>query len=251
MEGIINLKTQYLMGGIGNKLFQLNNSWDDPNTIYVDIDKFPKFIRKLIPIKQHVDWLKISKLISEFRRLERTPNILDFIFLMLIYAYRRLVKKSDVQILNMRLGYFQKKQISSEFMINFQQFCVSSNIITSRIEKVTSEDSIVVHARGLDFGRDIRLDSKILETLNAKTVVYLVGDDRDFKSIISEKYDVKLVGGSVIDDFNTISNAEFLLASSSTFAFWAAISNDPESKRIHPKSGSIFKFHEHIFHSIQ
>lgn len=235
------------MGGVGNKLFQLNNSWNDPGTIYVDIDKFSPTIRRLIPIKQHLDWINVSNLIYEFNRVERRPNIFDLLFLTLIYIFRRVGERSDVCLFKRRLGYFQRRKVSHNFLSDFQTYCCKNCILRTDPIFVKGNNSLIVHARGLDFDRDIRLDTEILKSLNPQTKVYLVGDDMQFKLGITKDFDVKLVGGTIVDDFNTIANAQCLLASSSTFAFWASISKNPKKMKIHPKSGLIFKLHSELF----
>lgn len=236
-------KEIFLIGGLGNNLFQLNKAYVlQENGFDVEINIFllsDNFITKFLRWTNH-DSEIIKALLPDFKVNYSISfvNILPFICIFLSHRF----KISDIQNFSCmshfktEVGYYQKGvEINSLFRSH-----VTALFRKFKLSLSTNEGAdVVVHARLGDFPPPDRLDMgyyirAIRELSESKVTV--VTDTPSFvlqlsSACKSEGLKVEILqscGTSALDDFLILRQAKKLVISNSTFCYWASQFSDAE-----------------------
>jgi hypothetical protein len=234
-----------LAGGLGNQLFQLGFALD-----YASRNKC-----KLLVSKAHIGSYDtvheyVLESIFEIDSIITSNHIIDFILRLrlprlfpILSRYVCFVSDSNMQkslkinfkdskvvILD---GYFQKfyKNVDYSYLKSKikERHCKNSNLIFD----------ISIHVRGGDFlklgytNKDISdfyknaiIELKKMYSDFSRLRVVVITDDRRFVNEIPSLQGLKILDGSVIDDFISLLNSQTQVYASSTFAISAALLSD-------------------------
>lgn len=235
-------KKVLLMGGMGNKFFQLARAieFKEKNItvelVYIDLKM--KKLYKLSGHTIHPDWINISSLASKFNIPSRAITIFEFFQLGIKFFIKKLFVSNDFNS-NLSdaldtsgltkktwdIGYFQSTNHISMSSINKVADLLGELLC---IEKKNS-NNLTLHIRGGDFD----LTNRIQEN-QIKDIVFLcnslmlnlvvITNDKDYSKKILRKTTYKFyLGESACFDFIELASSTNLYLSNSTFAFWAAM----------------------------
>lgn len=234
----INNVNIWLMGGLGNQLFQLNKACELRQTgLQVHLVKNLVSENSLVP-KKVLGW-KIHQ--------DVLHHVYELDFPMLYrknYAPALLAKNKrfdryacyygmeyDVPVSKNMFGYFQRK-ISFNLMEN--------SFISQKCNRET-----VMHLRLTDNNQLASAKRYYVDAINNRKVshVKVVTDD----NVGAEKFlkentrvEFEIISSTVVSDFNLLRTASTLIAAPSTFSFWAAITNKHATSIIVPE---LFNFY--------
>jgi len=247
----MNIKNRisvFLMGGLGNQLFQLARAYSLKEMGYdvcvVRLTRFKTIIYKLIGFTQHEDWLDIENITKTLNIPIKEVNFYQIVFLALIFLIKKfkvniffdtvLNQNKTIQFKFVDVGYFQSEKHISKNSIDV----IASSIINSlEIHHSDEIKSFIAHIRGGDFLYKHRTESQVLpinrneayELLklasHIKTNIQIVTNDKDFVSeIFNFSKDIVIrESKSAKDDFLTLCRSNILFLSNSTFSFWAGV----------------------------
>lgn len=253
-------KTVYLMGGLGNVLFQINyahnlkdRGFDVALNVYLLRENF--ITKKLLGWSIHDTHssLMALDLISSFE-LEDKISIFFFFGLLSKYVRKRIFncqffglispdcKKLKVTHL---FGYFHiKNPINSGFI------AIAKRAIEKRLDHPDSKcvkenlrqigSSWVIHIRGGDYKLDqnFSLNSDYyIKAINDENNFYVVTNDQEFSKKALSELNLKfnfVASNSALDDFIIITLSRKKIISNSTFSWWAAEIGSENSLIIQP-----------------
>lgn len=221
-----------LMGGVGNRLFQVARAKDlldlghSVNAVDIEDLKLLSFIAyRLLGWSKHGSWLHINELCTELGVKRTKPKLKDRIrFGIELFKMRVLGQK---QHYNSRLstdgrtyqiGYFQNMASVSQKSIS-----VLAGALKELLGISSSRDELaVVHIRGGDFANADRLDPMLVKSFFNAMMGNCICVTNDAEYVKQNYSFLKLsVSGSVSDDFSKIATAQTIMPSNSTFCFWA------------------------------
>ncbi len=232
-----NNKRVYLIGGLGNNLFQINKGYHLEDSGYdVTYCLFflnSNFITNLLNWSSH-DTSTIDLVLRD-KKVSKDFSLIDFFLITILFILKK-IKLYDMQSFycssnfDVEVGYFQ-----DDFIVN-NRFLTDLRFILEPIYSncsVNNNNYIVLHARLGDFDVINRLPIdyyyNCIISSGYKNVI-VITDTPSFKinllnSLRSYGWqgDITLYNGnSVIDDFVFIAHSENLIMSNSTFCFWAS-----------------------------
>jgi len=233
-------KKVLLMGGIGNKLFQLARAVElqEKNIIvelvYID-PKMTKFY-KLSGHTIHPEWIDIPFLSGIFNIHIRPITFIEFIQLVIKFFTKKVGLSDDFNInlydvlekrgeISWDVGYFQSKNHLSLSTLNK----VADELIKILNIKKKNSKELTLHIRGGDFDTKNRIQKKQMEAIillcqSLMLNLIVVTNDNVFsKKLLGETLYKFYKGKSAYDDFIKLASSSNLYLSNSTFAFWAAM----------------------------
>ena len=237
----------FLMGGIGNQLFQISRATslrDEGYDIEVLLLRRFKFVAyKILKFTQHEDWIDVKALCKVARLPSREIKIFELLLLLITYIKRKLGLKNNFdekyfynnvfiksKVFNgIDVGYFQSLEHVS--IIGLNQVAQAIIDVLQLKPGYYSAD-FVAHVRGGDFAAYDRLDvgtaRKIVDlSFDKGLILTIVSNDAKYvKKIFNNINNIKIVtGNSAKSDFIFLTRAKTLFLSISTFSFWAALCN--------------------------
>ena len=155
-------KNVFLMGGVGNQLFQIARACtlrDNGYDVYVlKLSRNTKLIYRLIGFTLHDDWIDIDKVLFKLSLQRKEISYKQMLILVLLFMLRKLGinKYFDTKIdevpnfLNkfIDVGYYQS---STHLASNAVKEVGHALIDLLNISSSTDNSSIVLHIRGGDF----------------------------------------------------------------------------------------------------
>lgn len=244
-----------LLGRLGNQMFEYAFAkmvskktkslfiFDNPNLFllpyYFRINEFPVLYNS-IPLLRI--WFR--KWIQSLRKSKK----LDYTDCNCYYESVKIQDKTYYE------GYFQSLRYFQGNEDNFKKIFLLRKTHLNKFQKIYGETfkenkTIVLHVRRTDyiqFGKvlnfsnhDVSLPmSYYNECLNQisdldRYKLYVIGDDRDFLiDNFSNRNNVEIPQNEMIIDLQLMMNADVVIISNSTFAWWGAFLNSKQNKKI-------------------
>ena len=237
---MINTKQKtniWLMGGLGNQLFQLNKA-HELRLSGIDVT----LIDNLLDPK--------SLITSKFLRWKIHDNILHKIYRhnIPIKSTRNLFPLATAKLpfLN-NYSKFNRQRYdtrSATHLFGYFQDSITVNLKPNHFKFFTkTSDDTVMHLRLTD-NNNLQYSKgyygRILSALNKK-VIKIVSDDKATASEIINTFSkakCEIITKDAIIDFQTLAQSKTLICAPSTYSFWAALANDKAHEIYVPK---IFK----------
>ena len=237
-------KKVLLMGGMGNKFFQISRAIElKRKNIVVELVFIDLPLRSLYKLSGHTiheDWLDVVSLVAQFGIRVRPISFAELISLGFMFCLRKLALPvrfdeniNDALILDSKffqsawdIGYFQ-----SDVHVSIESLNQVADTLISimSLKKDIDNNQMVCHIRGGDFSPKNRINRKsILALVNLckkeSLKLVVVTNDQNFCRELLENHSYELYSGkSTMDDFIKLSSSCNLYLSNSTFAFWAAL----------------------------
>lgn len=227
-----NKKIVVLMGGCGNRLFQLARAVDLQNKGFdvsvVNIEEFKLlyfFLTKIASWTVHSIWLDFNRLAQKLEINLRVINIHDRISIIIelfkikiLGLAHRLNLSVDEDDRNIQIGYFQAKNCVSTHAITMLGDCLALELgISSR---PISEN--VIHIRAGDYDiSDILSVSDVRNFLTSRTCLCITDDSNYVKRMHPEANII--LGSDPYSDFIQLCSGSLIFPSRSTFSFWACV----------------------------
>lgn len=224
-------KRVLLMGGVGNRLFQLARATDlldrGYHTTVMDIEDFGflNFLAyRILRWTNHSAWVDIDGLCDELGIQKRKPNISDhFWFSIELFCLRFLGQRQkyntplETDSRTHQVGYFQALNSISGRSV----FRIAEGVKKLLEIKDLQTKSAVVHIRAGDFSKADRISPDLVHNYfdtYADNCVCVTND----RGYVKDKFPfLKLsASNSPADDFREIAVARSVLPSNSTFCFW-------------------------------
>ena len=235
------VKNVFLMGGVGNQLFQIARACshrDNGHDVYIlKLSRHTKLIYRLIGFTFHDDWVDIEKVLCKLSFKTKEISYKQMLILIFLFMMRKLGinKYFDTKIdeapnfLNklIDVGYFQS---SKHLTSNAVEDVGHALIDILNISSDTDNSSMVLHIRGGDFSETDRLKDhdikKVKDLAQRRNLqIKIVTNDKIFaKQVTGINENISINNSnSALDDFIFLTGSKLLFLSNSTFAFWAAI----------------------------
>lgn len=233
-----------LMGGLGNQLFQIARAIElqtksiSVEVVYIGVQL--DWIYRLGGHTKHEIWFDVEALVLDLGLRCRCVTFLELLSLGCKFVGRRLCldsmfdrqlhhvvadKKRNSQIWD--VGYFQSIGHLSLASINRVAAGLTKLL---GIADVPKRLPIAFHIRGGDFCINERVTAEEVKAATEQTVgengrIFVATNDAEFSSTIFKSLDLAcdISTQSPRDDFISISSAENIFVSNSSFAFWAAV----------------------------
>lgn len=238
-------KKVLLMGGMGNKFFQLSRALElKNNNLTVEVVFVDHSIQRLYKLSGHVihsDWLDIVLLARNLGIDARPISLIEFIHLALKFACRKLglLIKFDDKIedtLNLGSNFLESKwdigYFQSSHHVSKKSLDRVADVLLSflHIQKLNNNSEVMTcHIRGGDFDSKMRLTNIEIQSLvnfcNSESLkLEVVTNDKFFCRDLFDNQSYNLSNGkSALEDFALLASSINLYLSNSTFAFWAAL----------------------------
>jgi hypothetical protein len=243
------VKKIFLMGGVGNQLFQLARAkqyfLDDSQSQIIKLTFGKSFIYKIINFTDHKIWIDIDLLAKEMGIPVKEASFLDIIQLALIFFKKKISKNSNFDspyfneegnILhnrsNLDVGYFQNVKHVSKNAIKHVALSLIENL---KLENAESKSDFSVHLRGPSF---IGARKEFGITLTKKDIDLVISfsneNNLSYRVVTNDKSAINKTFGKISsqniymgknakEDFIFLCLSKNLYITNSTFAFWAAI----------------------------
>lgn len=227
--------TVYLIGGLGNNLFQMSYA----ENLKKDYDKvvFNTYLQKKNVLTKFLGWtIHPNEIIDSMLQEEivcDTFNFLDFFYVLCIFflAKTRIVDLSDSNknkcFLNRVIGYWQQNVQQSTPFLEKLKFLALALKTKSDISKQINRN--IIHVRRGDFDEKIQISmdyyKDAIEACGLNNFVVVTNDRSvisEFSSLFPDVSFELSIGGSQIDDFVIMTNASLMITSNSTFSYWAS-----------------------------
>ena len=236
----------FLMGGIGNQLFQINRALSiklsGKNVEIINLGIFRKLINFIINHSTHKNWIDIDLLCNDLDLRIRQINFYDLLILSYLYILKKFNKFSNFDIaLVARLdskkkydiGYFQTKNHFNSISLNI---IIENLIKILKLKKLNTSNNktAALHVRGGDFMKEINnviikkkpnliLIQKYIEDLVKRKINYLIitGDKEIFKKLDIQIDKDNFYFNDEKSDFIKLTNCNLMFVSQSSYCFWA------------------------------
>jgi len=241
--------TLFLMGGTGNQLFQIAKAIQLKEYGYsVEISRIlceKNFFTRLLKWTIHDKWLE-EKFFHEMGFKTKKTSVVELIKLAILFLLRMLNKSqspgfdTNEPFLGVITGYFQSAKnypkIQSRILVNALNGYLNINYNTSPY--------VAIHIRGGDFAYENRINyQKILDEFISPDGLsrYIVTNDANYVKELSPALSNWNFheGKDAEDDFIFLAASAMLLASNSTFCFWAALCNPHRTLTKFPEDTSL------------
>lgn len=228
----MKIKVVLLMGGVGNRLFQIARAWDLKLSGYdvkvVSIEMLPVInflVRRLLYWTQHHQWIDIGMLCSTLgiskRKLSLLARCAVYVELLRLFVpggRARMNLKGSLDSRIVHVGYFQEWECISAYSVA----AVSDALVKVLPLSTHPSHESVLHIRGGDFSLKDRVSAAdVFEFYNAANGNCLVVSN-DVVYVTTKFPTLKFERSScALHDFLTICKAKKIMPSNSTFCFWA------------------------------
>ena len=227
----------WLMGGLGNQLFQLNKAYELKKSgfdvILIDnlLDPGSFLTKKILGWKIHDNILQ--KIYNHDIPIKRKKNLLPLATAKLPFFgnYSSFHKQQYIVGNSLHLfGYFQDSIILN---LKPESFNLSSDIPKDTVMHLRLTDN-----NNMEYSK--RYYGRILSSLNKKKLKIVTDDKWAASEIVDTVSDIEceIVSKDAISDFQILATSQILICAPSTYSFWAALANDKASKIYVPQ---IFK----------
>lgn len=246
-----NRKIIFMMGGLGNILFQLNLAYHLKDLGYkVSLNTFAlkrgNFIAKLLNWTVHgtLEDVNRLKLFSDFQ----VDDKFSIAFLKGAISKKIKIKivdtmfyglnspnESEIKCINNFFGYYHNNNPLNNTFSVFVKDCFrvwlnDHKDLGAVVNKINETNSLVVHIRGGDFTADAngRLGdwfySKAMLYLSQKfDALFVITNDRDYAKEVLQNFPYEIISrNEAIDDFIILQHAPLKILANSTFSWWAA-----------------------------
>lgn len=246
MVNILNREksiTIFLMGGAGNQLFQIARAHSlrvaGHKVTIANLGSIEGLIYRLLGFTRHDNWFNLSALLKTLRIPLKTVTFYQLHSLFWMLVKRRFgfgnnsffdsdLDKVQSSRQSIDVGYFQS--LSKVSLDSLYAVANSFLIIHSNTRFRVDQESVVLHLRGGDFGKSMRLENEFIERIlvfcRQKSIpLDVVTNDASFyRELFEHKSEARLVrNNSALQDFLFLVSARHLVVSNSTFSFWAMI----------------------------
>ncbi len=220
-----------LMGGVGNRLFQLAHAKSLIDIGYeVDVFEFPVFIEiyaKKIGWSYHDQWIDFNLFSKKLKITKRSITYIELMILILTFASRKLgfnFFKFDQPLHalsknRIKCGYFQSNLHISQKSLEELTVALASYL------NISGGGDPSVYLRGGDFNSAERFKfDKFLDEIRSHQKINIVTNDISFADKMN-KYcsNSSIVNSqSALQDFIVLASSKVMYCSKSTYGFWAA-----------------------------
>lgn len=223
----------WLMGGLGNQLFQLNKAVELNNRGYSVTLVNNLVLQNSIIASKILKWKIHDNVLNKVYDVGSVTTKKDVMPILLskskMFGYYTKYYKSEYDVLPTKnmFGYFQKK--------------INMNLHSEKFLLNKKSSDIVMHIRLTDnnnlvFSKKYYLD--IIHKFNLNHIKVVTDDNAGAKKFLDDNttihYDI--VSSNTLSDFATLRGAKYVIAAPSTFSFWAAISNETADKVYVPET---------------
>jgi hypothetical protein len=239
------VKNVFLMGGVGNQLFQIARACSHRENGYevciLQLSRNKKSIYRLIGFTHHDDWIDIDRVLHKLAFKTKEVSYSQMLFVLRKLGVNRYFDTKIDEAPNsykkfIDVGYYQSKE---HLTSNSVKEVGNALIDLLGISSDKDNAGIVLHIRGGDFFEADRLKDYDVERVKdlarrRKLKIHVVTNDKKFAlEICGSSENIFVIdSSSARDDFIFLGRSNVLFLSNSTFAFWAAtvasISNDAE-----------------------
>lgn len=221
-----------LMGGIGNRLFQISYALSASNmnkdvtliTMPVHFEKFAAFFGWSF----HKEWLDLESIYIKLNLKNRKAHFYELLIISLLYLLRKIFSnfsheisinniKKENYFLDYAVGYFQD--------ISFHDKKALAALVEELSNNFTSNQGQYpcLHIRGGDFDVNDRIGEDFLKKINFTNHLKIVSNDIDYVNSIFSEMNFELISNNnPADDFKVLCNSNLLYVSNSTYSFWAS-----------------------------
>ena len=238
----------FLMGGIGNQLFQINRALSlklcGKSVVIIHLGIFRKFINFIIKHPSHKNWIDINILCNNLDLNIRQINFYDLIILSYSFFLKKFTKFNNFDIpLAVRLdnkkkydiGYFQTKKHFNSISLNI---IIENLIKILKLKKLNTSNNktAALHVRGGDFMKEINnviikkkpnliLIQKNIKDLIKRRINYFIiaNDKKVFKQFDIQVDKNKFFFEDEKSDFVRLTNCNLMFVSQSSYCFWAYV----------------------------
>ena len=234
-------KSVFLMGGVGNQLFQIARACSHREKGYdvcvLQLSRNKNRIYRLIGFTNHDDWVGIDQVLHKLSLSTKEVSYRQMMVLILMFFLRRLGvnRYFDTEVneaanfykIGIDVGYFQSENHLTPNSVKEVGYAL---IDLLKIERNKNNAIIALHIRGGDFIQSNRLNECDIESVKdlarkRALKIYVVTNDTTFALEVCGSDDNIFAHDSsgARDDFTFLARSKVLFLSNSTFAFWAAI----------------------------
>jgi len=240
------IKVIYLIGGIGNVLFQINFGYYLQKlgfTVYYDITLLkPNSISKILKWSDHgtLDLMKKIGLDSNIQLVTSSKINLSFLYLSKFlkkrfFNYRYMgisTDKKDIEDIKYFLGYFHtnieiSNKLIDELQELIQKYLKNNSELTNQLKIV--KHSRILHYRGGDYLKDDfrSISDSFYSYIFKKNIPdYIITNDiQNAVNHLNQfsKQEIKVINtNNALEDFILMVYANQLIISNSTFSWWAS-----------------------------
>lgn len=226
------MKVVLLMGGAGNRLFQIARAWDlkaaghDP--ILVPVEAVPEidwFASRFLGWTRHRHWADMDLLAREMGMTRRDLSasarlaiLAELVLTRLPGGKARFNLPLDADDRTAQIGYFQGDGCLSPASVA----AVSDALADMLPLSGHPAHAAVVHIRGGDFAQEDRLSAAEVHRFSSATGGMCMGVTNDPAYVNAHFPALSLAPSTgALDDFCTLCKAQTIMPSNSTFCFWA------------------------------
>lgn len=248
-------KVIYLMGGLGNVLYQLNFGYhlkDLGFKVILNISLLESnWITKVFNWKVHNGTISaMNYFIDNDFIIQNKPGVQLVSAILKSSAIAKLSKSKyfghdfpttdDIEIYNIFFGYYQNTTfISQKLKYNFSK-CYKNTLKSEFLHSIKEQETFVIHFRGGDKSTDLNFRTNYkhaLKKVSAKKVFIITDDIQSAQKLIKEFNCLTRIisNDNMLEDFLIIQLAKNKILSRSSFSWWAAEMSDPNCTIIEPK----------------
>tara|TARA_A100001011_G_C14151435_1_gene774157 strand:+ start:217 stop:981 length:765 start_codon:yes stop_codon:yes gene_type:complete len=221
-----------LMGGIGNRLFQISYALSVTNVNKdVTLITMPVYFEKLAAFfgwSVHEEWLDLEAIYIKFNLKNRKALLYELFIISFLYLLRKVFSNFSYEI---KINNIEKESYFLDYAVGYFQDISFHDVkaLTVLIEELSNnfrdnpEDYPCLHIRGGDFDVNDRIDKDFLKKINFNSHLKIVTNDIDYVNSIFTEMNFELISNNnPADDFKILCNSNLLHVSNSTYSFWAA-----------------------------
>ena len=235
--------TIFLMGGTGNQLFQIARAHSlqvaGHNVTVANLGSIEGLIYCLLGFTRHDNWLDFSALLKTLHIPLKTVTFYQLQCLFWMLVKRRLgfgdnsffdsdLDEAQSSRRSIDVGYFQSlSKVSFDSL-----YAVANSLLINHSDTRDRDDqeSVVLHLRGGDFGKSLRLENEFIQRIlvfcgqKSIPLAVVTNDASFYRELFGHRSEARLVrNNNALQDFLFLVNARRLVVSNSTFSFWAMI----------------------------
>lgn len=221
-----------LMGGIGNRLFQISYALSVANenkdvtliTMPVYFEKFAAFFGWSV----HEEWLDLEAIYIKFNLKNRKAFLYELLIISFLYLLRKVFPNFSYEI---KINNIERESYFLDYAVGYFQDISFHDIkaLTVLVEELSNsfrsnlKEYPCLHIRGGDFDVNDRIDKDFLKKINFNSHLKIVTNDIDYVDSIFTEMNFELISNiNPADDFKILCNSNLLYVSNSTYSFWAA-----------------------------
>ena len=236
----------FLMGGVGNQLFQITRALslreEGKKVIVLELGIYKNIILRFINHSIHKEWINIFKLSLLLDLKIKRVSFIDLLNLFILFILRKLSIKGNFDLpLEQRLrskykidvGYFQGDYHFSKKAQNLVLIGIKK-LLNNELAKISSTTRIVFHLRTGDFlfkknnhsisrKPNFFIINKYLSSLSLmdRQIVIITDDTSTLKNINMENLNCTISSKDPKSDFIQLVHSHKMYVSQSSYCYWA------------------------------